>query len=230
MILALDTATRQAGLALYDGDSIRAETVWRTTDRHHTEWLVPALENAFKQSGITAKEITAVAVTIGPGSYTGLRVALSVAKGLVAALGIPLIGVNTLDVLAQPFMHNEGQLVCAAVPLGRGRFAYHFYRALPGLTEDHEVAPPIPGLGNLQAIATEIQEQYPKRHIKIVGEFTRDERFNFEGDQSSHIEFVPDVLAMRRPGVVALLASRRLQDGESDDPHTLEPIYLQPRP
>jgi tRNA threonylcarbamoyladenosine biosynthesis protein TsaB len=228
MILALDTATRQAGLAIYDGESVRAETIWRTTDRHHTEWLVPAIEIAFKQAGITVKELTAVAVTKGPGSYTGLRVALSVAKGLVAALGIPLIGVNTLDVLAQPFMHNEGQRICAAVPLGRGRFAYHFYWALPEFTEEHFFAPPTPKIGTLQAIAAEIQDHYSESHIKMVGEFTREEQFNFDGDQTYHIEFVPSVLAMRRPSVVALLAAHRLQNGERDDPHTLEPIYLQP--
>ncbi len=230
MILALDTSTRQAGLALYDGESVRAETIWRTTDRHHTEWLVPAIEIAFKQAGITAKELTAVAVTKGPGSYTGLRVALSVAKGLVAALGIPLIGVNTLDVLAQPFMHNEGQLICAAVPLGRGRFAYHFYWAFPEFIEEYYVAPSTPKIGNLQAMATEIHQQYPKRHIKMVGEFTTEERFNFDGDPTYHIEFVPNVLAMRRPSVVALLGIHRLENGERDDPHTLEPIYLQPQP
>lgn len=228
MILALDTATRQAGLALYDGESIRAENIWRTTEKHHTEWLVPAIENAFKQAGITAKELTAVAVTKGPGSYTGLRVALSVAKGLVAALGIPLVGINALDVLAQPFMHNEGQRICAAIPLGRGRFAYHFYWALPEFREEHFFAPPTPKIGNLQSIATEIHQQYPKTHIKVVGEFTREERFNFGGDQIYYIEFVPNVLAIRRPGVVALLAAHRLQDGERDDPHSLEPIYLQP--
>lgn len=228
MILALDTATRQAGLAIYDGDMLRAETIWRTTDRHHTEWLVPAIEMAFRQAGITAKALTAIAVTIGPGSYTGLRVALSVAKGLVAALQIPLVGVNTLDVLAHPFMHHEGERICAAVPLGRGRFAYHFYSAFAEFIQEHYVAPSIPKIGTLQAMATEIQARYPQSHIKMVGEFTREEQFNFDGDQTYHIEFVPSVLALRRPGVLALLAAHRLQNGESDDPHTLEPIYLQP--
>lgn len=230
MILALDTATRQAGLALYDGESIRAENIWRTTDKHHTEWLVPAIENAFKQAGITPKALTAVAVTIGPGSYTGLRVALSVAKGLVAALGIPLIGINALDVAASPFL-VEGQALCVGIPIGRGRFAYHFYqRAVDDPTSVY--APTIVEIGTIEKISTIIREQYSDLSIKIVSELSLQEREQFWSLLSNLalVDIIPNVLAMRRPGIVAWLASQRLQNGESDDPHTLEPIYLQPQP
>jgi len=228
MILALDTATRQAGLALYDGESVRAESVWRTTDKHHTEWLVPAIENAFKQAGITAKALTAVAVTKGPGSYTGLRVALSVAKGLVAALGIPLVGVNALDVVAFPFL-SESHSLGVSVPIGRGRFAYHFYHSVQNDGQG-SYAPTTVAIGTIDTIVEVIHEQYPDSPLKIVGEFTRQEQVQLGVNLDTYptIQIIENVLAMRRPSVVALLASYRLHNGESDDPHILEPIYLQP--
>jgi tRNA threonylcarbamoyladenosine biosynthesis protein TsaB len=228
MLLALDTATRQAGLALYDGDHVRFECVWHNTDRFHTEWLVPAIEYALRQAGIRTNELKAVAVTKGPGSYTGIRVAMSVAKGLVAALGIPIIGINALDVVARPFLDGEDQVVCAAVPLGRGRFAYHYFHQYPGAAGDNNIAPPQAAVGNIQRIVEGLNEQFSGWPVKVVGEFTAEEKAQVVGDLSESVIFVPAPLALRRPSVLAMLAYDRMKHGYTDDPHTLEPIYLQP--
>ncbi|MGH2543812.1 MAG: tRNA (adenosine(37)-N6)-threonylcarbamoyltransferase complex dimerization subunit type 1 TsaB, partial [Ardenticatenaceae bacterium] len=104
MLLALDSATRQAGLALYDGEVVRAEAMW-SGGVYHTEWLAPAVDHALQRINTTAADLSAVAVTKGPGSFTGLRVAMSIAKGIAAARSLPLIGIATLDVTA--YTHVE---------------------------------------------------------------------------------------------------------------------------
>jgi tRNA threonylcarbamoyladenosine biosynthesis protein TsaB len=228
MILALDTATRLAGLALYDGETLIVEQTWRTTDKHHTEWLVPAIDEAFKHTETRMSDLTAVAVARGPGSFNGLRVAMSVAKGLVAALNLPLLGISTLDIIAAPYL-TQHTLLLAAVSLGRGRFAYHFYQ--PNMNDPASYIMPIPpAYGKMEAIIASLKAYEADITIKAVGEFTADERAQVEQASTQIIEFVPNALALRRPGVLAMLAHQRLQKGEQDDPHTLEPIYLQPQP
>lgn len=226
MILALDTATRLAGLALYDGESVLVENIWRTTDKHHTEWLVPAIEEALKRTDTTMRDLTAIAVTRGPGSFNGLRVALSVAKGLVAALEIPLLGITSLDVVAYPFLSTH-PVLGVAVALGRGRFAYHF--CTPPSDDPTSYQMPIPpSYGKMDAILSELGQYDPTIRVALVGEFTPEDRAQLVNARPHSLEVVPNVLATRRPGVLAMLAHHRLQNGERDDPHTLEPIYLQP--
>ncbi len=128
MILAIDTATRSVSLALHDGQQVRAELTWQTAD-HHTVELTPALHNLLRQAGAAPRDLTALAVTLGPGSYTGLRIGMSLAKGLALAASppLPLFGAPTLDVVAVAQPHLAGQL-CAVAQAGRGRVNAGFYR------------------------------------------------------------------------------------------------------
>ena len=99
MLLALDTATPAVTVALADGARLLAE---RTTvdARRHGELLAPAIEAVLAEAGVDRRELTTVAVGVGPGPFTGLRVGLVTARTLGAVLGIPVLGVCTLDVLA----------------------------------------------------------------------------------------------------------------------------------
>ena len=95
LLLAIDTATRFAGLALYDGETILGEVYWQSHNNHSVE-LMPALVRMLDQQGKRAADLSAVGVAIGPGSFTGLRIGLSVAKGLAQAQSIPVFGIPTL--------------------------------------------------------------------------------------------------------------------------------------
>ena len=86
MLLALDTATQRASIALHDGSTLRAECTWEAANQH-TVTLLPHIVQLLANSGLTADDITAVGVCIGPGSYTGVRIGVSVAKGL----GVPAV-------------------------------------------------------------------------------------------------------------------------------------------
>ena len=97
LLLAIDTATHFAGLALYDGDSVLAESCWLSRNNHSVE-LMPALVRMLEQQKLSANDLAVVAVAIGPGSFTGLRIGLSTAKGLAKATSIPILGIPTLDI------------------------------------------------------------------------------------------------------------------------------------
>ena len=125
MLLALDTATRLASIALYDGQQLLSEATWHSAQRHTVE-LMPRVVQMLEQAELTPQSLSAVAVTLGPGSFTGLRVALSVAKGLAVAHDLALLGVPTLDVVAYP--HRWQPLpVCALVQAGRRRVCWALY-------------------------------------------------------------------------------------------------------
>lgn len=99
LLLGLDTATPAVTVALHDGGQPLAQLV--TVDAHrHAELLAPAIAKVIADAGIDRADLTAIAVGVGPGPYTGLRVGVVTAKVLGAALGIPVYGVCTLDVIA----------------------------------------------------------------------------------------------------------------------------------
>lgn len=99
MILALDTCLAACSVAVLDGDVVRAARSEPMT-RGHQERIAVLAREVMAEAGVTFAELTRIAVTVGPGSFTGLRVGLSFAKGLATALAIPCVGVNTLEALA----------------------------------------------------------------------------------------------------------------------------------
>lgn len=99
MLLAFDTATPHVTVALHDGTSVVAS--WDSEDAmKHGEMLAPGIERVLGEAGVTADDLTAIAVGIGPGPFTGLRVGLVTARTLAMVRGLPVHGVCTLDVMA----------------------------------------------------------------------------------------------------------------------------------
>lgn len=119
MILAIDTATDWVGLALHDGGAILAEFGWRSR-RTQTIELAPAVAQLWTRTGVAAGDLNAIAVAVGPGSYTGLRVGLALAKGIALGQKLPFIGVPTLDIVAAAVTRLETDLVVLA-QAGRSR-------------------------------------------------------------------------------------------------------------
>ena len=119
MLLALDTATRLISIALHDGQSLVAESTW-LSGAYHTVELAPQVALMLRRAGVEPGQLHGVAVAIGPGSYTGLRIGLGFAKGLSLANNVPLLGVPTLDILmrAQP---PRAERALALLQAGRGR-------------------------------------------------------------------------------------------------------------
>jgi len=216
VLLAIDTATPFSGIALYDGRGVQVEHLWRTRDNHTVE-LMQYIVRACEQQGVAPSALRAVGVSLGPGSFTGLRVGLSIAKGLALALDVPLLGIPTLDVAA--YAHWRQTLpVCAVLPAGRGRWCAALFRTIDGEWQrcSAYLLSDAAGVGALlerptlvcgefdQSLADAVQEAAPERAI-----------------------LASPAAATRRAGYLAELAWHRLSSGRHDDVISLSPIYLQ---
>lgn len=131
LTLAIDTTTAVCSAALAGGGSLLAE-ITTNIPRTHSQRLLPMIDTLLKETGLTPQELEMLAVTRGPGSFTGLRIGLATAKGLGLALGLPVVGVSTLRVLA----HNLGAagLVCPVLNARRDQVYTALFRT--GISPD----------------------------------------------------------------------------------------------
>lgn len=213
MLLALDTATRFASMALHDGRVLRYEATWEA-GRQHTTQLMPRVVAALEELRLGPDALSAVAVSLGPGSFTGLRVGLAIAKGLALTRGIPLVGIPTLDILATAQGRSRYPLL-AVIQAGRGRLCaarYHWYRGWQRREE--------PFLTTWEDLLASVT-----RPILLCGEI--DEKgFRWIEELGERVTVLSPAHCLRRAGFLAELAWERLRRGETDDLATLSPLYL----
>lgn len=217
MLLAIDTASRVTGLALYDQAGLHMEQMWLSGDNHTVE-LMPYIVHACEQQGLAPSALQAVAVSLGPGSFTGLRVGLSVAKGLAMALGIPVLGVPTLDAIA--YAHSREVLpVCAVLPAGRGRWCAALYqvRSASGWQRSSDYI-----LASTDDLIALLQEP-----TLICGELDQPLAEALRTRTAERAVIASPALRLRRAGYLAELAWQRFCAGERDELSSLTPIYLQ---
>jgi len=213
MLLAVDTSTAQVGLALYDGAQVIGEYAWRSSQRHTVE-LAPAISDLLTRCGLTIENIAALGVALGPGSFTSLRVGLALVKGLALSRHIPLIGIPTLDILANA--QPESKLPLAvAIQAGRGRYALGWYESVRKLWQAQ---------GDARVVTLEALNAEVKSPSVMCGEFTADDRQKIIGNEN--VKLTSPAQSVRRPAVLAELAWARWQKGDVDDAASLAPIYL----
>ncbi|MFO3796389.1 MAG: tRNA (adenosine(37)-N6)-threonylcarbamoyltransferase complex dimerization subunit type 1 TsaB [Anaerolineales bacterium] len=215
MLLAIDTSTSWCGLALYRAGEVIAEYTWQART-HHTLHLAPALAELLKRSGASIGELQGVAVALGPGSFTALRVGLALAKGICLVRHLPIIGIPTLNILAaaQPCLPGFDSLI-VAIQAGRGRLAIGRYVR----TQDRWEAIGEAQVTTLQALLETLSEP-----TYLCGEFTPQEREQIA--RHSHLYLPSPSACVRRPAVLAELGWARLQKGEAHALAALAPIYL----
>jgi tRNA threonylcarbamoyladenosine biosynthesis protein TsaB len=214
LLLALDTSTRSVGLALYDGAQVLNETVWTSQD-YHTVELAPAVSLALQRAGVTVGALAALAVATGPGSFTGLRVGLALAKGLAMARGLPLVGIPTLDFLAAAKPLIEMPLA-ATLRAGRGRLAVGWYRPSAGTWQSAQ---------KLEVLTLEELVQKVQEPTWVCGELSKEDR-EFLTSGGPNIRLPTPAGSLRHPSFLAELAWKRWKAGQVDNPATLAPIYL----
>jgi tRNA threonylcarbamoyladenosine biosynthesis protein TsaB len=212
MELSIDTAGDRSGIALSREGRVVAELTWQTGHRHARE-LMPAVDELLRRSGATKEDLSAIFVDMGPGSYVGLRVGVSTAKGLAYGLGIPLVGVGRLELDAYPYLGYPARLV-PVHRAGRGELAWAVYLTAAGVTVE-QLAP--------RMTRPEVMLALVDEPALFCGEL--------DGELRSALEAAgrwtaPHVNAERRPACLAELGWRRLREGRTHDPETLAPLYL----
>ena len=222
ILLALDSSTRTVGVALYDGIQVLNEAVWSSPD-YHTVELAPAVAGALEKAGLNAEDLGAVAVAIGPGSFTGLRVGMALAKGLALVRRLPMVGIPTLDALAaaQPLQELP---MAAVLRAGRGRLAVGWYQVIENTARIEYAWQPQPG----QAVTVLTPEELANKiqaPTLVCGELSEEERLLL-AEQAPQARLASPALSLRRPSFLAELAWKRWKAGQTDDPASLVPIYL----
>ncbi len=214
MLLAIDTSTAQVGLALYDGNQILSEMTW-TTRQHHTTELAPAIAGLLTRSDATMNLVNALGVAIGPGSFTALRVGLSLAKGIALARHIPLIGVPTLDIIASAQPLGEHPLI-VAIQAGRKRIAIGTYKNIGNSWQSQ---------GQIRSATIEELAEQLETPTYIAGELSLEDRNRLSHKKSKALLASP-VNCIRRPSILADLAWKRWKNNDVDNAAALAPIYL----
>ena len=215
MLLALDTSTRIAGVALFHEGALLDECTWRSELNHTTE-LGPVVAAMLARQSVVARGLDAIAVAIGPGSFNGLRVGVSMAKGMSQALGIPVVGIDTLELLAYQQRHFRG-LIRPILGAGRAQVATAQFRSFRGkwrCTEDDH-------LSTMEEIIAGTS-----RRTLFCGEISAASASQLALALGGHAVLAGEVASWRRAGFLAQLANERLQAGHADQADTLEPVYL----
>ena len=216
MLLAIDSATQKIGIALYDGAQVHNEAVWHSQNHHSVE-LAPAIKSAVEQAGLDFTDIEVVAVSLGPGSYTGLRIGMSVAKGIALAKNLPLIGVSTFDILAEAQTLETDKQLAVVLEAGRKRLSVGWYKVIDGawkVFQDPDLLTP--------------QELSQKIHTPtlICGEIlTETQRVLTR--KWKNVTLISPAFSLRRPSFLAEIAWKRWKAGDVDDPASLDPFYMQ---
>lgn len=239
LLLALDTSTRQSTVALCNGDELCGEYVWHAGTNHSVE-LLGYIQRMLAEGQLTMEQLDAVAVATGPGSFNGVRVALSTAKALAFALKKPLLGVSTLDSIAAQQQQWRAP-VCAILEAGRGELYAAVYLFDEVFEPDGYVTYRMRRLSDYLLLSPQRLSAYLFEHASewvsvpgerslpsflLCGEISEVSRLTLHTHMHERCFFVPGLQSVRRGSVLARLALQRLHNGEEDDPLLLEPLYL----
>lgn len=130
LLLAIDTTTNICSVALGEQDKLWAEIILNTK-KTHSQRLMPAIQNLLRDADVDKRELEGIAVALGPGSFTGIRIGMATVQGLSQGLGIPVIGVMTLDALAEG-CGNFPRLICPILDARREQVYTGLYRGGDG--------------------------------------------------------------------------------------------------
>lgn len=208
IVLALESATISVGVCLHDEERVLASFFARA-GRRHVETLHPAIELVTEAAGVELGKIDAVAVDVGPGLFTGLRVAIAAAKAFSFALGVPVVALTSLELLAAG---GAGALDIPVVDMRRGEVAWQ----LPGAS---------PAIGTPEALCEALEADPALAGARLVGDGAR--RYADElGARSGGYRIGGEELAAPDPTVLGRIGLERLHRGELCDAFALAPLYL----
>ncbi|WP_338976398.1 tRNA (adenosine(37)-N6)-threonylcarbamoyltransferase complex dimerization subunit type 1 TsaB [Fusobacterium nucleatum] len=204
LILGIDTSTKICTCSIFDSENgVIAETSL-SVKKNHSNIVMPIIDNLFKISDLTINDIDKIAVAIGPGSFTGVRIALGIAKGLAMALNKPLIAINELDILEAIASGNENEII----PLIDARKERVYYKYQNKYVDDYL--------------------------INLISNFDKNKKYIFVGDGATNYKnilkdnlgenavILPMYNSFPRASILCELALNK----EETNIYTLEPEYI----
>jgi tRNA threonylcarbamoyladenosine biosynthesis protein TsaB len=216
LILGIDTATDQVGCAIGGHEGVLA-ACRSARGRRHGESLAPLIATTTEQADVELSELGAIAVDVGPGLFTGLRVGLATGVTMAQALGVPMLGIASLDLLAWSVRFTDRQIV-AAVDARRGELFHCLYRPSPGGVQrvsEPRVARPDDLVAELLADA---------RETLVVGDGAV--RHEEQLESLRHVTVAGSGHTFPSPTALVDLAHHRALREEFVPPREIEPLYL----
>lgn len=221
ILVALETATREGSVAL-----LRGERIVERECELRGEGALAALDRLLAEEGVRPGDLDAVAVSVGPGSFTGVRIGVAAAQGFAFALGIPLAAVGTLEGLAEAALDTDwgvpGALVLPLVDARRGEVYASLYRVGPPLTAVW--GPETLSAGRLAEMILGLAPESARVEVGVLC-----------GDGAALLApffppgagwEAPSILARPKAGAVARAGARKIARGETWNAETLQPVYL----
>lgn len=222
IILAIESSGPVASAAITEDGVLLAEEAgeFKVT---HSETLLPLTDKVIKKTGISLSQIDAIAVSGGPGSFTGLRIGSATAKGLGLALGIPLIHVPTLDAMAYN-CREKNTLVVPVMDARRSQVYTGIYRFRNGIEEIllEGCAMAVDELTDL------INERYPGEDVTFTGDGVFANKEKTDSLSAAHIYYAEGADALQRASSVAYLAEKLAREGRFVNADDEAPVYLRP--
>lgn len=216
-ILGIETSMYAGSIAVSDDEKILGEYYFNTGPSH-SEKLLPSIDWMLGELDIDKSELCGIAVSLGPGSFTSLRIGLASAKGLSYALGIPIAGVSTLKLMANNFPFSPYK-ICPVIDAKRGEVFAAFFESQEGrvvrISEDMVLSP--------ENLARKIKDKtlFIGEGALLYSDFLED---ILGGD--GYAAFCPEPFNYPRAGVLSSMGYLIFKDGGGDDPHTLAPHYM----
>lgn len=216
LILGIETATEKVSVAVGGHEGVLGMFEVRR-GRRHAETLVPAIEFVCRQADVELAEIGVVAVDVGPGLFTGMRVGLAAGKAIAYALRLPMIGVSSLDLLAFPLRHGA-RTIATVIDARKGEVFHALYRPVPGGVQ--RVGEP--EVGNVGDLVAELMLR--DHDLVLVGDGAL--RYRDEIAAEVRCDFADQFLSHPSAGPLVQLAHARAMREEWVSPHEIHPLYL----
>jgi len=217
-ILGIDTSTKFCNLSLIEDEDIIIEYTINGLKKKHSSILVPAIEDLLKMIDLKMEEINGIAVSVGPGSFTGLRVGLAVAKGLSYTCSLPLLGITTLDAMAFP-LKEIPYLIC---PLLESKKDEIYDAVFRGGDDLHRVMDY--KCEDIQSLLVRLSPL--KEKIIFLGDGIKKYRDIIKEKIGKDALFIDSQLNLPVATNIAFLGLNKLKKGEEDNISTLTPFYL----
>ena len=217
LILAFETSAKAASVALLEGDKLLSES-YQNTGMTHSQTLMVMAEDMLKQCGKTAKDVDAVAVAEGPGSFTGVRIGVAAAKGFAWGREIPCYGVSTLEAMAQSLGIYDGY-ICPVMDARRSQVYNALFEADRGeitrIREDRAIS--------LDDLAEDVKKL--EKSVFLVGDGSI-LCYNTLLERVPSLVLPPEHRMHQRAVGVGIIAARQIRAGISGDAAALTPNYL----